>query len=202
MGVTNGTMDRPGAEGPIGPPGPPGPPSPGPTGPPGPKGDTGDVGPTGPAGPAGATGATGPAGTPGATGPAGPAGATGPAGAIGPAGPAGPTGPTGATGLTGPSGPPGPAGSTVLGTILTTDANGRVTWTFSSPFVGTPVVIAMPVDPNTGDGVSYNVDLEAVNTTSCTVRLWKTQTILGLGLFPTTPAGSGVFCHLIATLPA
>lgn len=202
MPVTFGTIDRPGADGPVGPPGPPGPSLPGPQGDPGPAGPMGDPGPTGPAGPAGATGATGPAGAIGPAGPAGPAGATGATGPAGSTGPVGATGATGPVGPAGPAGPPGPAGSTVLATILNTDANGRVTWTFSTPFTGTPVVAGTPVDPNTADTVSYNVDIESVSTTSVTIRAWKTQTILGLGIFPTTPAGSGVPIHLMAVLPS
>lgn len=205
MGVTHGHLDRPGAQGPMGNPGPPGatgnPGTPGPAGDPGPMGPAGPAGDTGPAGPAGATGATGPAGAPGVAGPTGPAGATGPTGLTGPAGPIGATGPAGPTGLVGPSGPPGPAGSTVLATIQTTDSNGRVNWTYSSAFTGSPVIAATPVDPNTSDNVSYNIDIESVSATAVTVRAWKTQSILGLGVLPTTPAGSGVFVHLMAVLP-
>lgn len=60
------------------------------------------------------------------------------------------------------------------------------------------MIAATPVDPNTGDTSSYNVDIESVSLTAVTIRVWRTQSILGLGLFPTTPAASGTFCHLMA----
>lgn len=59
-------------------------------------------------------------------------------------------------------------------------------------------MVAMPVDTNTGDASSLNVDLESVSTTQAVVRVWRTQTILGLGLFPTVPVGAGTPVHLMA----
>jgi hypothetical protein len=89
----------------------------------------------------------------------------------------------------------------VRAAVLTTDASGRVTWTYSSAFASTPVIAATPVDTATGDATSLNVDIESVSTTQAVVRVWRTQTILGLGLFPTIPVGSGVPVHLMACLP-
>ena len=205
MGVTNGTIDRPGPTGPLGDPGPPGPQGatgdPGPAGSPGAQGEPGvqgSPGPQGDPGPTGPTGATGPQGGVGATGATGP---VGPAGATGATGPAGPPGPTGAAGPAGPAGPVGPAGANgtvVRATVGTTDANGRVTWIFSTPFATVPVITACVVDQNTTDGVSQNVTLESVSTTQAVLRGWRTQSILGLGILPTTPVGAGTPVHIMA----
>ena len=92
----------------------------------------------------------------------------------------------------------------VQAAVKTTVADGRVTWVFPRPFpVGvTPVISATPVDTNTTDGISANVDIESVSNTQVTVRLWKSQALLALLGLPTTPIGAGVPVHLIATTPS
>ena len=87
---------------------------------------------------------------------------------------------------------------------INTVSDGRATWVFPRPFpVGVvPVISATPVDTNTTDGISANVDIETVSNTQVTVRLWKSQALLALLGLPTTPIGAGVPVHLIATTPS
>lgn len=176
----------------------------GPAGPQGEQGEPGPQGPQGPAGPEGAQGPAGPQGPQGAAGPAGSQGIQGPQGAVGPTGPTGATGPQGATGATGPQGPagePGAAGTVVRAATLTTGTDGRVTWTFPTPFASVPVVTACVVDQNASDAVSQNVTIESVSITQAVFRAWRTQSILGLGLLPTVPVGAGAPIHAMAASP-
>ncbi|MEU1180662.1 hypothetical protein ABZ464_23985 [Streptomyces sp. NPDC005820] len=74
-----------------------------------------------------------------------------------------------------------------------------MTWTYAKPFAAAPVISALPVDPNPGDDRTVTVTLEQVTASSATVRVWRTQPLLGLGLLPLLPAGAGVQVHVTAS---
>lgn len=105
----------------------------------------------------------------------------------------------GPPGEQGVPGPPGPRGAAPAAAVLTTAADGRATWTYAVPFAAAPVISALPVDPNPGDDRTVTVTLEQVTASSATVRVWRTQPLLGLGLLPLLPAGAGVQVHVTAS---
>ncbi|MDQ0962067.1 hypothetical protein QFZ66_005945 [Streptomyces sp. B4I13] len=126
---------------------------------------------------------------------AGERGEQGPPGERGEAGPPGEQGPPGAAGERGEQGPPGPA---PLADVVVTGSDGRATWTFPAPFAAPPVLSALAVDPNPADDRTVTVTLEQVSPQGATVRVWRTQPLLGLGLLPLLPAGTGVQVHVTA----
>ncbi|MFI1703069.1 hypothetical protein [Streptomyces griseoruber] len=99
----------------------------------------------------------------------------------------------------GEQGPPGPRGAAPAAAVVTTGADGRATWTYSKLFTAVPVISALPVDPNPADDRTVTVTLEQVTTSSATVRVWRTQPLLGLGLLPLLPAGAGRQVHVTAS---
>ncbi|MFJ8143267.1 hypothetical protein [Streptomyces sp. NPDC096013] len=111
-------------------------------------------------------------------------------------GPQGEPGPPGAPGERGEQGPPG---APPVGAVLTTEEDGRALWTYGVPFAAPPVISALPVDPHPQDDHTVIVTLEEVTSSSATVRVWRTQPLLGLGLLPAIPAGAGVQVHLTAS---
>lgn len=144
----------------------------------------------------------GPRGPQGEHGPQGNQGEPGPAGEAGPAGPPGPQGPKGDTGPAGPTGPQGlqgPAGAPPATAVVMTSTDGRATWTFPIPFAAPPVVGALAVDPTPADDRTVTVALEEVTATRMTVRVWRTQPLLSLGILPVVPAGAGVQVHVTAS---
>lgn len=211
MGVTQGSIDRPGPEGPMGEPGPTGPQ--GVPGSPGPQGEPGLTGPVGPQGPQGDPGLpgipgdpgpAGPQGDPGIPGSPGPAGAQGPQGIPGPAGSTGATGaqgPQGVAGPAGPAGPPGPAARRVEAATLMTGADSRVTFVFPVPFAVPPVVVCSVNDSNTADNVWYDCNTVSVTTTQAVVHVFQTNALVVLAvnvLGSKTGAGAGRTVHVIA----
>ncbi|MEH0579141.1 MULTISPECIES: hypothetical protein [Streptomyces] len=80
-----------------------------------------------------------------------------------------------------------------------TGSDGRATWTFPTPFAAPPVVGALAVDPTPSDDRAVSVTLEECTASRVTVRVWRTQPLLGLGLLPTVPAGLGVQVHVTAS---
>lgn len=120
------------------------------------------------------------------------------AGQRGPAGPPGPRGERGAPGPAGPPGPVGPVGPAPSAAVVVTGADGRATWTFPVPFAAAPVVSVTPVDLSPGDETTVSAAVEEVTAGWVTVRVWRTRSILGLGLLPSVPAGAGVPVHLLA----
>ncbi|WP_223125731.1 hypothetical protein [Streptomyces sp. TRM68367] len=114
-------------------------------------------------------------------------------------GPQGEQGPRGERGLQGPPGEQGPPGAAPAAAVISTAADGRATWTYAQPFTGLPVLSALPVDPSPGDDRMVMATLEEVTAEHATVRVWRTQPLLGLGLLPTAPAGAGVQVHVTAT---
>ncbi|MFD8820867.1 hypothetical protein ACFV1C_00610 [Streptomyces sp. NPDC059605] len=110
----------------------------------------------------------------------------------------GPPGPPGEPGPVGPAGPPGLAPAAAA---LVTDDAGRATWTLPVALPVPPVISAVAVAPERDDG-PLTVTAEDVTGATVTVRVWRTQPVLGLGLLPAVPA-PGVTVHLTATpLPA
>jgi hypothetical protein len=116
------------------------------------------------------------------------------AGRRGPAGPAGPPGPAGEPG------PPGPPGQgVVVAVVAVTGPDGRAHASFPEAFDHPPVVAATPVDPDPAAETTVTAAIEQVTTSGVVVRVWRTRTLLGLGLLPSVPAGPGVHVHIIAT---
>ncbi|MGW3447356.1 hypothetical protein [Streptomyces sp. NPDC001076] len=111
-------------------------------------------------------------------------------------GPQGEPGPSGAPGERGEQGPPG---APSVAAVLTTEEDGRATWTYSVPFAVPPVISALPVDPHPQDDRTVTVTLEQVTASNATVRVWRTRPLLGLGLLPASPAGAGVQVHVTAS---
>lgn len=144
----------------------------------------------------GMPGPEGEQGVPGVPGPAGERGEPGPQGEQGVPGLPGPPGERGEQGV---PGPPGPRGAAPAAAVISTGADGRATWTYAEPFAAAPVISALPVDPNPGDDRTVTMTLEQVTTSSATVRVWRTQPLLGLGLLPLLPAGAGVQVHVTAS---
>ncbi|WP_242435942.1 hypothetical protein [Streptomyces sp. Root369] len=105
----------------------------------------------------------------------------------------------GPPGEQGVPGPPGPRGAAPAAAVLTTAADGRATWTYAEPFAAPPVISALPVDPHPCDDRTVTVTLEQVTGECATVRVWRTQPLLGLGLLPLLPAGAGVQVHVSAS---
>ncbi|MFJ8852378.1 hypothetical protein [Streptomyces sp. NPDC102437] len=105
-------------------------------------------------------------------------------------------GPTGPPGDAGPAGPPGPSPAAA---VVVTDEDGRATWTLVPELPAPPVISAVAVDPERGDG-PLTVTAEDVTGAAVTVRVWRTRPVLGLGLLPAVPA-PGVTVHLTATPP-
>lgn len=112
-------------------------------------------------------------------------------------GPAGLPGPPGPPGEPGPPGPP--ARVAVLVAVVTTGGDGRARYDFPHPFEQPPVITATPVDPDPAGETTVTAALEEASTGHAVVRVWRTRTLLGLGLLPSVPAGAGVQVHLIAT---
>ncbi|MER6557866.1 hypothetical protein ABT300_08875 [Streptomyces sp. NPDC001027] len=153
----------------------------------------GRKGEQGPPGTAGETGQRGEQGPPGET---GQRGEQGPPGPPGEAGQPGVQGPPGEAGQRGPQGPPGPA---PVAAVVATGADGRAAWVFPKPFAAPPVIGALVVDSNPNDDRTVTVTLEQVSAQGATVRVWRTQPLLGLGLLPLLPAGAGVQVHVTAS---
>ncbi|KQW06939.1 hypothetical protein ASD08_04945 [Streptomyces sp. Root369] len=61
------------------------------------------------------------------------------------------------------------------------------------------MISALPVDPHPCDDRTVTVTLEQVTGECATVRVWRTQPLLGLGLLPLLPAGAGVQVHVSAS---
>lgn len=74
--------------------------------------------------------------------------------------------------------------------------DGRATWAYG-PLTAVPVIGAVAVTASREDG-PLTVVVEDVTVTSVTVRVWRARPILGLGLLPAIPAGSGVLVHMTA----
>lgn len=150
-------------------------------------GDRAKKGGDGPTGPAGPTGPQGPAGPKGDTGPQGPQGPQGATGATGATGPIGPQGPKGDTGDTGPAGPSRPMDAS----IITTNASGNATWTFTTYFSFAPNVYAELVTTNTRQFVR----LTSLTATSATFNAYQQNatllSLLGIDILTagTTPLG-------------
>jgi len=108
-------------------------------------------------------------------------------------------GPPGIPGPPGEPGQQGPPGAPPAAAIVTTGADGRATWAFLRPFTAPPVISALAVDTTPGDDRTVTVALEQVTATHAVVRVWQTQAIIGLGLLPLTPAGSGIQVHMTAS---
>lgn len=116
------------------------------------------------------------------------------AGRRGPAGPAGPPGPAGEPG------PPGPPGrGIVLAAVVVTGPDGRAHASFPEELAHAPVVTVTPVDPDPAGETTVTAAIEQVTTGGVVVRVWRTRTLLGLGLLPSVPAGPGVQVHITAT---
>lgn len=104
----------------------------------------------------------------------------------------------GLPGAAGDRGEQGPPGAAPAAAVITTAADGRATWTYSLPFAAPPVLTALAVDPSPGDDRTVTVTLEDATAERATVRVWRTQPLLGLGLLPLLPAGAGVQVHVTA----
>lgn len=89
----------------------------------------------------------------------------------GPTQPVGQPGPTGNPGPMGPQGNPGVTG--LQSTVLTTDASGLATFTFSPAYSSPPDIQAIPV--NTGSEPLVCDIAAAVTTTAVTVKVWQAQ---------------------------
>lgn len=135
----------------------------------------------------------GPAGESGAPGERGPAGERGVPGLPGVPGSPGERGERGEQGQ---PGPPGAPGTVVLAGRTETLDDGRATWEYG-PLPAPPVIGAVAVADGHDHG-PLTVVLEEVTTTRTTVRVWRARPILGLGLLPAVPAGSGVMVHMTA----
>lgn len=83
--------------------------------------------------------------------------------------------------------------------MAVTGSDGRATWAYPQAFAAPPVITALPVDPDPSDDSTLTVALETVTSSHTVVRVWRTQPLLGLGLLPLLPAGSGIQVHLTAT---
>lgn len=84
-----------------------------------------------------------------------------------------------------------------LGAVVVTAEDGRARWTFPSPYGAPPVVSAVAVDPDPGDGErSVFVAVEEVAAWYVLVRVWRTRARRGTGV--AEPAGAGVRVHLTA----
>ncbi|KUN37665.1 hypothetical protein AQJ30_15385 [Streptomyces longwoodensis] len=124
----------------------------------------------------------------------------GPRGRQGERGPRGEQGPQGVQGVPGPPGEPGPPGAPggpPAASIISTSADGRVTWVYQQPFTQPPVIGALVVDPDPADVRAAWVTLEAVSTTQATMRVWQSTTV-ATGGQTAVPAGSGVKVHVTA----
>lgn len=141
----------------------------GPAGPLGPKGDKGDLGPAGPAGPPGSAGAVGAKGD---TGPKGDKGDPAPAGQPGPKGDPGERGTPGAKGDKGDKGDPGVTIRIVRG-VITTNAQGEATMTFTPPFATPPVV--SPTVQHAVANQNANVQIIAKSASAVTVRAYRNR---------------------------
>lgn len=184
-----------GGSGQKGDPGPQGEPGPiGPQGSAGPKGDKGDKGDPGAKGDKGdkgdpgtpgAQGAQGIQGEPGAKGATGATGAKGDAGAAGSPGAPGAKGDTGAAGPKGDKGDKGDMGATGPSGIskrietynATTDTNGLISITYTTPFAAAPNV--QPGPPPSAD---MSWVLVSSTATGCSLRLVQRATLTVLSL--------------------
>ncbi|MEZ3180823.1 hypothetical protein KYY02_19645 [Streptomyces pimonensis] len=93
----------------------------------------------------------------------------------------------------------GPPGAPPAVAVVTTGSDGRAVWAFPAPFAAPPVIGALAVDPAPTDDRTVLATLESVTADRATVRVWRTQPLLGLGLLPLMPAGAGVQVHMTAS---
>lgn len=123
--------------------------------------------------------------------------------ATGQTGPRGPKGDPGADGAPGPPGERGeqgeagaPAPGNLQGARLTTDADGRVTWTFPSAYSAVPVVTASAVG-----SVAVFTHVESVSATAVTVRAWRNDLTRFLCGEPLAAVGAGTVVNVMAMAP-
>ena len=107
-------------------------------------------------------------------------------------------GPRGERGPEGPPGPPGP--STMAATVATTGEDSRARFNFPAPYSASPVLTALPVDPEPDDDRTVTVSLETVTEAYAVVRVWRTRPRRGQGV--ASPAGPGIVVHFTVTAPS
>jgi hypothetical protein len=185
---------------------------------PGKDGAPGLPGPAGRDGAPGRDGIDGINGKDGAPGARGEQGIQGLPGKDGANGKDGAPGPRGEQGIQGIQGPPGSAAN--LATVatsgkysdltgepmavrITTDAAGRYTWTFPTPFAaGVIPVVSADVQDNSGNNVMLGVKITAVSNTAVTIQVSRVTTVGVAGISALTfDTNIATMVHLVAFAP-
>lgn len=81
------------------------------------------------------------------------------------------------------------SGAMVDQAVVTLDASGNATWTYTALFPGVPAVVHLPKAVNTSDALICNYT--SLTQTSVSIHCWRTNTLAALltGLLTGTTAG-------------